>query len=211
MLSRLQLSLAVATTLALVAGCSADDDDNTQGTTVGDVNATERPLGMSSGCPDSDPACGDQGLRCPSPASVCIGATPDDCGEDCDNTDTPETPPVDPCEELAALEVEMCDVEVCSGALDRDIVRRIIRAHLEELRHCYGVGVCANPALEGRAVLQLMVDGDGLVPWATVQSSTLGSVEVERCVVQAARRWEFPKPRGGGQVFASAPLLLTRA
>ncbi len=213
MLRRRNLSLAVAATLVLLAGCGGDDEAlETATTTIAD--ASEPPLGMSSGCPDSEPACGDQGLRCPSPASVCVGATTPDCGDDCDVVDTPEALP-ELCEELttdalATLDVEMCDVEVCGGALDRDIVRRIIRAHIEELRHCYGVGVCTDPALEGRVVLQLMINGDGLVPWATVQSSTLGDADADSCVVEAALRWKFPKPRGGSSVFVGAPLLLTR-
>jgi hypothetical protein len=34
---------------------------------------------------------------------------------------------------------------------------------------------------------------------------------VENCIVQAVRRWEFPKPLGGGIVIASYPFVLTPA
>ena len=37
------------------------------------------------------------------------------------------------------------------------------------------------------------------------------NVRVENCTVQAVRRWEFPKPLGGGIVIVSYPFVLTPA
>ena len=36
-------------------------------------------------------------------------------------------------------------------------------------------------------------------------------IRVENCTVQAVRRWEFPKPLGGGIVIVSYPFVLTPA
>jgi hypothetical protein len=37
----------------------------------------------------------------------------------------------------------------------------------------------------------------------------MGNIRVENCVVQAVRRWEFPKPLGGGIVIVSYPFNFT--
>ncbi|HEX7501397.1 MAG TPA: AgmX/PglI C-terminal domain-containing protein [Polyangia bacterium] len=42
-----------------------------------------------------------------------------------------------------------------------------------------------------------------------LQSSTVENVRVEGCVVQAVRRWEFPRPVGGGIVIVSYPFNFT--
>jgi hypothetical protein len=39
----------------------------------------------------------------------------------------------------------------------------------------------------------------------------MGNARVENCIVQAVRRWEFPKPLGGGIVIVSYPFVLTPA
>jgi hypothetical protein len=37
----------------------------------------------------------------------------------------------------------------------------------------------------------------------------MGNIRVENCVVQSVRRWEFPKPMGGGIVIVSYPFNFT--
>jgi TonB family protein len=51
----------------------------------------------------------------------------------------------------------------------------------------------------------------GQVVTSVVQNSTMGNVRVEGCVVQAVRRWEFPKPLGGGIVIVTYPFNFTPA
>ena len=50
--------------------------------------------------------------------------------------------------------------------------------------------------------------GTGQVVASLVQSSTLNSMPVEQCIAQAVRRWEFPKPQGGGIVVVTYPFVL---
>jgi hypothetical protein len=45
---------------------------------------------------------------------------------------------------------------------------------------------------------------------SVLQSSTLNAVAVESCVVNAVKRWDFPKPAGGGLVIVSYPFQFTR-
>ena len=96
------------------------------------------------------------------------------------------------------------------GALDKEIVRRSIRRHLNEIRFCYEEGLRRRPQLDGRVAVQFTIAGTGRVLTSLLQSSTLGDRTVENCAVNAVRRWEFPQPQGGGLVMVSYPFAFTR-
>lgn len=91
------------------------------------------------------------------------------------------------------------------GALDKELIRREVRKHRNEVRYCYQRELQKSPKLGGRLVVQFTIGGRGQVVLSRVQSSTLASAPVERCVAKAVRRWSFPKPAGGGIVIVSYP------
>ncbi|MES1208333.1 MAG: TonB family protein [Pseudomonadota bacterium] len=97
------------------------------------------------------------------------------------------------------------------GALDKEIVRRVIRLHLNEVKYCYERELSKRPTLGGRVVVQFAISATGQVITSALQSSTMGNASVENCTVQAVRRWPFPKPSGGGLVQVSYPFVLTPA
>ena len=97
------------------------------------------------------------------------------------------------------------------GSLDKEIIRRTIRRHINEVRFCYEQALVAHPSLAGRLVVQFTIAPTGRVLAALVQNTTLGSPPVEACVVGAVRRWEFPQPQGGGLVSVSYPFVLSAA
>ncbi len=97
------------------------------------------------------------------------------------------------------------------GMLDRDIIRRTIRRHINEVRFCYEQELSTHRDLAGRMVVQFSIAGSGQVLASVMQSSTLGNARVENCAVQAVRRWEFPKPDGGGLVMVSYPFVFAPA
>ncbi|MCB9567041.1 MAG: TonB family protein [Myxococcales bacterium] len=94
------------------------------------------------------------------------------------------------------------------GALDKDIIRRIVRAHINEVRHCYNQGLAKDPSLKGRVAVQFSIGGAGQVISAAVADSSLKDPGVSRCIAQAVRRWKFPKPQGGGSVIVTYPFVL---
>ena len=96
------------------------------------------------------------------------------------------------------------------GSLDKEIIRRIVRRNINQVRYCYQQGLQARPSLEGRAVVQFTIAPTGQVLASVLQSSTLNAVAVESCVVNAVKRWEFPKPEGGGLVIVSYPFQFNR-
>ena len=97
------------------------------------------------------------------------------------------------------------------GSLDKEIVRRIVRVHLNEVRYCYEQELPRHPDLAGRLVVQFAIAGNGQVITSVVQSSTIPNPRVGSCVTQAVRRWAFPKPEGGGLVLVSYPFQLQPA
>ena len=97
------------------------------------------------------------------------------------------------------------------GALDKEIIRRIIRRHINEVKYCYQKELQVKPGLYGRVVIQFTISGTGQVVMAVVQSSTMNNRNVETCIARAVRRWLFPKPKGGGIVIVSFPFVLRSA
>src|SRR5579871_3552510 len=97
------------------------------------------------------------------------------------------------------------------GSLDKEIIRRIIRRHINEVKYCYEQELTKKPDLGGRIMVQFTIGASGQVIASVLQNSTMGNARVENCTVQAVRRWEFPKPLGGGIVIVSYPFVLTPA
>jgi TonB family protein len=94
------------------------------------------------------------------------------------------------------------------GAIDKDIIRRIVRAHINEVSACYNQGLVRDPNLRGRVSIQFTIGPSGSVPVAVVQESTMKDGNVGQCVAKAVKRWKFPKPDGGGNVVVTYPFVL---
>lgn len=82
------------------------------------------------------------------------------------------------------------------GPLPRDIVRRIVRAHINEVRYCYLRGLNKNPELRGRVTVEFTIDINGKVRRSQIQTSTVADADVTQCTATATRRWTFPRPGG---------------
>lgn len=100
-------------------------------------------------------------------------------------------------------------VSTVHGSLDKEIIRRIVHRHINEVRYCYEQALVTHPSLGGRLVVQFTIAPTGRVLASLLQSSSVGSPAVDGCVVQAVKRWEFPQPEGGGLVMVSYPFQLT--
>ena len=94
------------------------------------------------------------------------------------------------------------------GALDKDIIRRIVRAHINEVRYCYNQGLARDPNLKGRVAVQFTIGPSGKVPVAVVAQTSLKDKNVANCVAKAVKRWKFPKPPGGGNAVVTYPFVL---
>jgi hypothetical protein len=107
------------------------------------------------------------------------------------------------------------------GSLPKEVLRGVIRRHLDEVRICYENGLKVIKDLEGRVVVTFLIGSTGDVQGSYVQSSTLQPAgsgvdarsgkavhEVEQCLIEVVRTWRFPEPIGGGLVIVTYPFVL---
>lgn len=97
------------------------------------------------------------------------------------------------------------------GSLSKEVIRRVIRRHINEVKFCYEQQLNQRPDLEGRVTVRFIISPTGAVQNALVQQSTLGNQAVEGCIAAAVRRWTFPAPDGGGIVIVNYPFMLNAA
>ena len=97
--------------------------------------------------------------------------------------------------------------EITSGSIDKEVIRRVIRLHINEIRFCYEKGLAQNPSIEGRVSVSFRIGASGAVESSVVRESTLKSPDVEACIAGRVLRWQFPKPVGGS-VGVTYPFVL---
>jgi TonB family protein len=98
------------------------------------------------------------------------------------------------------------DAEV-SGKLDKELIQKIIRRHMPEIKWCYQQGLQKNSKLEGKVVVNFTISSVGKVIQTGIKQSTMHNDEVEQCVLNKISRWKFPEPKGGGIVGVNYPFI----
>ena len=94
------------------------------------------------------------------------------------------------------------------GGLDKEIVRRVVRSHVKEIKFCYERELQRRPGLHGRVSVRFVIAPDGNVATVGITESSVGHPAVERCVADAVQRWQFPQAREGGVTFVTYPFVL---
>lgn len=88
-----------------------------------------------------------------------------------------------------------------------DLIRRVVREHLGEIRGCYEEGLARRPDLAGRVTVRWVIGADGHVTGATITQSTLGDSAVEQCIATKITSWTFPLS-GTGAITVTYPFAL---
>ena len=83
------------------------------------------------------------------------------------------------------------------GELDKDLIRRTVRVHINEVRRCYDKQLSRDPNAKGRVAIALEIDRKGKVSATSVQESTMKEPAVGECIAKAAKAWKFPRPKSG--------------
>ncbi len=83
------------------------------------------------------------------------------------------------------------------GTIAPGNVRRVIAEADPRFEACFTARLEALPVLAGRIEMKIRVGEDGAARWAVPTQSTLGDVEVERCMLEVARSLRFEPPCGG--------------
>ncbi len=86
-----------------------------------------------------------------------------------------------------------------AGDLDKAIIRRYIKRHVNELSYCYEKQLQTKPTLSGTVSAQFTIGSDG-----NVSASTASGVdpEVARCFADLIHTIEFPRPKSGTVVVS---------
>ena len=97
------------------------------------------------------------------------------------------------------------------GGLDKALIAAVVQANLGQIKHCYEKQLLIDSNIFGKIVMQWTINKEGLVPQASVKKSTMNNTAVESCITNKIKTWEFPKPKGNGQVSVSYPFLFKSA
>lgn len=105
--------------------------------------------------------------------------------------------------------------ESFDGTIDKEAIRRVIRAKLHEVKSCYERVLNTmekGRKLEGKIVLGWEIIEKGQARNVQVKSSTLGNKQVENCVRDRLASWTFPEPPPGLVAEVQAyPFVLNQA
>lgn len=96
-----------------------------------------------------------------------------------------------------AADSNTMQVQGTLGELDAGQVERLLQEQRGAMRKCYDETAASLHYLGGRLELKVQVAPSGQPKAVTVTDSSLGSFEVERCLVGVLSKLKFPQPKGG--------------
>ena len=78
-----------------------------------------------------------------------------------------------------------------------------VRDNSADIRECYARRLQERPTLQGKLVARFDIGPGGRVIGATADG--IADRELQICVVQVVRKWEFPAPSSGGKLRVAYP------
>jgi TonB family protein len=100
---------------------------------------------------------------------------------------------------------------VVMGSLDKELIRKVIRSNIGQIRYCYENRLTQKPNLHGKVAVRFVITATGSVAQSSVVDTTAGDAALETCVAGRVRTWQFPKPKGGGVVVVTYPFIFKKA
>ena len=99
------------------------------------------------------------------------------------------------------------------GAIDRELIKKVIQEHASQIRYCYEEQLKINPRLQGKVAVTWVINADGSASGAKIDGSatTLDDAKVHECMMARIQSWAFPKPKGGGFAIITYPWILRSA
>jgi outer membrane biosynthesis protein TonB len=101
---------------------------------------------------------------------------------------------------------KMSKTVTIQGGMSREMVKRVIDAHLDEIQYCYESALIENAAIMGRIVYEWKILMSGNVGEVRIVSSSVNSHIIHDCIKEAIKTWQFPKPVGS-EVVVSYPFV----
>lgn len=96
---------------------------------------------------------------------------------------------------------------VVSGGLTAQEIMAVIRANLNQIRHCYEQLLQRSPSASGKMSVMFVINTGGRVQSVNVTQSSISDSVMRGCVTGKISRWAFPKPRGGQPVTVNYPFV----
>lgn len=98
---------------------------------------------------------------------------------------------------------------LCNGGqcMDKDLIRKVIASHRDQVRYCYELALQRSPALAGKVAVQFVVATSGAVPTARVDFTNIASPELSDCLVSRVRSWQFPVAKQAGGYRVTYPFV----
>jgi hypothetical protein len=96
--------------------------------------------------------------------------------------------------EISNPVVTICDGSSC---LDKEMVRAVIRSHIQQVRYCYEEELRTNPNLAGKVAVRFHVTAAGPVDHAELAQTDVPGTRLPDCLVSRVRTWVFPRTPGG--------------
>jgi hypothetical protein len=103
------------------------------------------------------------------------------------------------------------DNAVVMGSLDKELIRQVIHRNRQQIQYCYETQLTRFPKLAGKVAISFVIGPEGTVQMSKVASSNMGNSELEQCIASRFKSWIFPKPKGGGIVQVTYPLILNKS
>lgn len=99
------------------------------------------------------------------------------------------------------------------GTIDREAVRRAVRANLNQIQACYTrelnkLDRSRRAQLEGKVILKWDIVERGVAQNVKIESSTLNNKSIEDCMRARLATWQFPEPPKGLVGEVTYPFLL---
>ncbi len=81
-----------------------------------------------------------------------------------------------------------------SGSLAPEVIHRVVRQSFGPMQACYDKGLHADPTLQGRVSIKLVIGKTGATKSANVANTDLADKSVASCVAGVFARLSFPPP-----------------
>jgi hypothetical protein len=88
--------------------------------------------------------------------------------------------------------VHVEETEIDSPTVDKDALARFIKLHLPSVKACYETQLKRSPTLRGKLVMRFTIGTNGRATDVLTDSNSMGSDEVEACIIRTIKSWLFP-------------------
>jgi hypothetical protein len=95
-----------------------------------------------------------------------------------------------------------------TGGLSPELIHSTVKQNFDKIRACYETGLHANPALQGRVTVKLVIGTNGTTKSAVPSQGDFPDKAVVDCIGRAFNAIRFPPPTRG-EVTVNYPVLLS--